>query len=205
MACPNSMAECPDGKKKSIKGSERRGRRTYPKCSIHTHAGFLPAFWPHSCTKEVQAPLSWGRLSEQAVGSPRRGSQLTHLCSVWCRTAGEVWPGSAIPVPSSSPASPPREEECRVLSPSQGPSSLPPLLSLPKPSPPLLGAVTSPTSLQTLLHPELPASLPGLWCLPAQLRMMRAMMPPCPSSRMSPAYPLLLRLLSALHRLHHRR
>lgn len=162
MAWPNAQTG-----KKSLKSSEQRGRRTYLKCGIHSHAGFVPAFWPHSCTTKVQ-PLSHGEgTSEQAVGSPRCGPQLTLLCSVWCRTAGEVWPGRVIPTPSSSLASPPWEEECRVLSPSQGPALLPPLLSLPKPSPPLPGAGPSPTPLQALLHPELPASLPGLWCLPA--------------------------------------
>lgn len=54
-----------------------------------------------------------------------------------------------------------------MLTSSQGPVLLPPLLSLPKLSPPLLGADTSPPSLQTLLHRKLHASLSGLWSFPA--------------------------------------
>lgn len=168
MAHPNGMAKCPDGEKKSIKGSERRA---YLKCSTHTHAGFVPASGPHSCTKEAQ-PLRAGDLRRDL----RAGCRISQTWSpahppVLCvgQDCWEVWLDSAMPVPPSSPASPQWEEECRVLRPSQGPASLPPpLLNLPKPSPcTLLGAATSPTSSHTLLHPELPPSLPGPWSLPA--------------------------------------
>lgn len=74
---------------------------------------------------------------------------------------------------------------------------LPPLLSLPKPSAPLLGAVTSPTSSQTSAQPELPAALPG----PAKDDEGHdaTLSAPLPASHQ------LTPLLSALHRLHHRR
>lgn len=163
MAWPNAQM----GKKKSIKGSEQRA---YLKCSTHTHAGFVPASGPHCCTKEAQ-PLRAGDLRKDL----RAGCRISQMWSpahppVLClgQDCWEVWPGSAMPVLPSSPASPPWEEECGVLRPSQGPASLPPpLLNLPKPSPALLGAATSPTSSHTLLHPELPPSLPGPWSLPA--------------------------------------
>lgn len=144
--------------KKIHQGQWMKGEKDQPAVQ-YPHAGWVcTSLLAPQLHQGGAAPLSWGRDLRAGCRIPRHGPQLTLPCSVWCRTAGEVWSGSAIPVPSSSPASPPREEERRVLSPSQGPASLPPLLSL---SLPLFGAAPAPTSSQTLLHPKLPAALPG--------------------------------------------
>ena len=152
----NSMSKwhgrMPRWEKKSMNGSEGRGRRTYLKCSIHTHAGFVPAFWPHSCTKEV-LPLSHGEgTSEQSVGSPRCGLQLTTPVPCLVQDCLGGLAGQCHPRALLLPCLSTTGRGVQGAEPQPGPASLSLLLSLPKPSPTLLGAATSPTSLRTLLH-----------------------------------------------------